>query len=83
MLIGLLIIGIKYHRSYWHLVALSLAFAGGVSNVLDRITRGTVVDFMTVGVSHVRTGVFNVADVAILAGICMFVISRGHNPVRR
>jgi signal peptidase II len=83
MLIGLLIIGIKYHRSYWHLVALSLAFAGGVSNVLDRITRGTVVDFMTVGVGHVRTGVFNVADVAILAGICMFVISRGHNPVRR
>ena len=83
MLIGLLIIGIKYHGSYWYLVALGLAFAGGASNLLDRITRGTVIDFMTVGVGHVRTGVFNIADVAILAGICMFLLSPGNKPARQ
>jgi len=83
MLIGLLIIGIKYHGSYWHLVALGLAFAGGASNLLDRITRGTVIDFVTIGVGHVRTGVFNIADVAILAGICMFLVSPRNKPVRQ
>jgi signal peptidase II len=75
MLIALLVIGIKYGGSYWRLVAVSLAFAGGASNLLDRITRGTVVDFVTVGVGYARTGVFNVADVAILAGICMWLLS--------
>jgi signal peptidase II len=83
MLIGLLIIGIRYHGSYWHLVALSLAFAGGASNLLDRITRGIVIDFVTLGVGDVRTGVFNLADVAILAGICMFLVSPGNKAARR
>lgn len=82
MLIALLVVGIKYRGPYWRFVAISLAFAGGASNLLDRITRGTVTDFMTVGVGYLRTGVFNVADVAILAGICMWVLSPGEKGSR-
>jgi signal peptidase II len=50
------------------LVALSLMFAGGASNWIDRVARGTVVDFLNVGVGPLRTGVFNVADVALMLG---------------
>ncbi len=49
--------------------------AGGASNWIDRITRGSVVDFLNVGVGPVRTGVFNVADVAIMLGVGAFVLA--------
>lgn len=58
------------------LVGLSLAWAGGVSNVVDRAARGSVVDFLNVGVGPLRTGVFNVADMAILFGLALVLSQR-------
>jgi len=56
------------------ILALSLVLAGGLSNLLDRIFHdGRVVDFMNVGVGSLRTGIFNVADVAITIGIAWLV----------
>lgn len=51
--------------------AYSLIASGGFSNWVDRARfDGSVVDFMNMGLGqYVRTGVFNVADLAILAGI--------------
>ena len=50
-------------------LAVSLFFAGGVGNLIDRIFRGgLVVDFLNVGIGPLRTGIFNVADIAIMAG---------------
>jgi signal peptidase II len=54
---------------------LALFLAGGLSNWLDRVARGSVVDFLNVGLGSVRTGVFNVADVAITAGVAIFVLA--------
>lgn len=54
---------------------LALLLAGGLSNWIDRVARGSVVDFMNVGVGPVRTGVFNVADVAIMLGAIVFVVA--------
>ena len=54
-------------KTAWR-VALTLA-------VLDRVTRGSVVDFLNVGVGPVRTGVFNVADVAIMVGAGVMVMA--------
>ena len=56
-------------------LGLTLFAAGGASNWIDRIVRGSVVDFLNVGVASVRTGVFNVADVAIMLGAGIFVLS--------
>ena len=57
-------------------LALSLVVGGGFSNLLDRIfrTQGRVVDFMNLGVGELRTGVFNVADLAIVAGVVMLAL---------
>ena len=66
-------------------LGLALVFAGGVSNLADRIARGAVVDFLNVGIGSLRTGIFNVADMAILAGIGLLVFGqrRAAEPARR
>lgn len=56
-------------------LAMSLVIGGGASNLLDRIRyNGAVVDFLNVGIGRLRTGIFNVADVAIVAGIGLLII---------
>lgn len=55
-------------------IGLSLLFAGGLSNFFDRLIHsGAVVDFLNLGVGSLRTGVFNVADVAIMVGLVLLV----------
>jgi signal peptidase II len=66
----------------WHSVALSLLLAGGFCNWIDRLGDGIVIDFLNVGIGGLRTGIFNVADVAIMVGIALFLfaesrVSRG------
>lgn len=51
-------------------LASSLVLAGGLGNWLDRICyEGHVVDFMNLGLGHWRTGIFNMADLAITVGV--------------
>lgn len=62
------------------LVAFSLIASGGIGNLLDRIFRdGSVVDFMNVGIQFrhfsLRTGIFNIADIAIMLGLFMIVVN--------
>lgn len=65
----------RHRERTLHAAALSLFLAGGASNWLDRVRHGHVVDFMNVGIGWLRTGVFNVADVAIMAGAALLVIA--------
>jgi signal peptidase II len=56
-------------------LAYALTLGGGWSNWIDRFARdGRVVDFMNLGIGPVRTGIFNVADLAIVAGIVLLVL---------
>jgi signal peptidase II len=54
---------------------LTVFLAGGVSNWFDRLMHGSVVDFVNIGIGPFRTGVFNVADVAIMLGVAIVVAS--------
>lgn len=72
-LFGTLILAYRYQWSRLAASGLILFLAGGVSNWIDRVTIGRVVDFLNVGVGPVRTGIFNVADVAIIAGVALLV----------
>jgi signal peptidase II len=54
-------------------LALTLLTGGGIGNLIDRLLRGSVTDFIHIGWGPIRTGVFNVADVAIVAGILIYV----------
>lgn len=57
----------------------SFIIGGGIGNIIDRIFRdGKVVDFMNIGIGvgswGIRTGIFNIADVAIILGIVLLII---------
>jgi signal peptidase II len=70
-LLGLTLTG-KYTGSAE--LGLVLFIAGGASNWIDRVLRGSVVDFLNMGIGPLRTGVFNIADVAIMLGVGLFVL---------
>jgi signal peptidase II len=57
---------------YFQLLGLSLICAGGIGNVIDRWIYGYARDFLNVGLGPIRTGIFNVADVALMTG-CLLV----------
>jgi signal peptidase II len=75
-LLGTLILGARFKWSRLGRVGLVLFLAGGVSNLIDRIAIGSVIDFLNVGIGPVRTGIFNVADVAIMLGIALLLADR-------
>jgi len=52
-----------------------LILAGGVSNMIDRIRAGVVIDFLNMGIGDLRTGIFNIADVAIMLGLFLVLIA--------
>src|SRR5262245_4927814 len=58
-------------------LGLTLVVAGGLSNLADRVVRGSVVDFLNLGIGSFRTGIFNVADMAIMTGIALALLHRG------
>ena len=60
-------------------IGICLYLAGGASNLLDRLVDGRVIDFLNIGVGPLRTGVFNIADIAVMGGVVLFLL--GH--VRR
>lgn len=56
-------------------ISFALILSGGLSNMWDRIfNKGFVVDFMNLGIGNLRTGIFNVADMAITTAFCIIVI---------
>jgi signal peptidase II len=61
--------------NWWQWLGLALIAGGGVANLVDRIQHnGAVIDFVQLGIGPVRTGVFNLADVAIVLGGMLVVL---------
>ena len=59
------------------IIALSLICGGGIGNLIDRVHYGGyVTDFLNMGIGPIRTGIFNVADVALMAGIALYVLQQ-------
>jgi signal peptidase II len=68
-LLAIAIVALRSHWSRLGGLGLGLILGGGVSNLFDRVAFGKVVDFLNVGIGPLRTGIFNVADVAVMAGV--------------
>jgi signal peptidase II len=83
LLVGLVLLGglvylLASPMSKYSFTVGLLILSGGFGNMYDRaLNDGRVVDFMLLQVGTLKTGVFNVADVAIMAGLVGFIfISR-------
>ena len=56
-------------------IGLALIAGGGIGNLIDRIAHdGRVIDFLNLGIGALRTGIFNMADVAILIGTALIAV---------
>ena len=73
-----------HHPSTSLLLGLGLFAGGGFGNWLDRLFRdGAVTDFVSLGVGSLRTGIFNVADLAVISGVALLLWRArelGHDP---
>jgi len=72
-----LVFAVNTHRfSLMQLVGISFVAAGGLGNLLDRLANdGSVIDFIRLGIGPLQTGIFNVADVAIMGGAFTILLS--------
>jgi signal peptidase II len=70
--------GRRFSLAEW---SMALIAAGGLGNLVDRVLRdGHVIDFMNLGVGSLRTGIFNVADVQIMVGLGLLMLSPRPTP---
>jgi signal peptidase II len=59
------------------MVGLGLVVGGGLGNWIDRVVgAGNVTDFVSLGLGGLRTGVFNGADLAVVAGVALLCLVR-------
>jgi signal peptidase II len=65
---------------YLQVLGLSLVCGGGIGNLIDRWAYGYARDFLNVGVGPIRTGIFNVADVALVAGCFLLLLTQRAQP---
>jgi signal peptidase II len=77
LMVGLAVFMHLRHRPRLETWAYSLVFAGGIGNLIDRAfhANGRVVDFMNMSLIVIRTGIFNIADMAIMLGLVLLLFS--------
>ena len=57
-------------------VGFSCIVGGGMANIFDRIVYGHVTDFLHIDLGGVfRTGIFNVADMSVMFGLGLLILS--------
>ena len=62
-------------------LALAAVASGGLGNLYDRVfENGVVTDFMNLGIGPLRTGIFNVADIAIVVGVALLALPEKSTP---
>lgn len=67
-------------KSWWMRLALCFIVGGGVGNMIDRIARGYVIDF--IDCRFIDFYVFNVADSFVCVGCAMFIVAVTIDEVR-
>ncbi len=71
----IVVVMLRLHKSEkWLGVTFALVLGGAIGNLIDRISYGYVVDFISVHYAGHFFPVFNVADIAISLGAMMIVI---------
>jgi signal peptidase II len=77
VLAGMIVFLVRRRGIGWGtLVGFYLIVGGGAGNLIDRLFRdGHVGDFIMVGLGGIRTGIFNFADAAVMAGCVLLLLA--------
>ena len=57
-------------------LSISFIIGGALGNVLDRLTYGAVVDFISLHAKGFSWYIFNIADIFIVLGVILFILSQ-------
>ncbi len=57
----------------WLVIAFAFVIGGGIGNLMDRIVYGSVTDFFQIRLGIIKTGIFNMADVAVTSGVLLIL----------
>ncbi len=74
LLLGLGYIIMKTSINKYKLLGIILIIGGGIGNLYDRVMHGSVTDFMHIDFVIFQTGIFNVADMSIMAGMGIILL---------
>jgi len=74
LLAALVYIIIKTDITKYTLLGIIMVIGGGIGNLYDRVIHGSVTDFMHIDFILFQTGVFNVADMSIMAGMGIILV---------
>jgi len=72
---GLIYVLIKPNLHLLNQVGIITILAGGIGNLYDRAVYGSVTDFVHMNFGIFETGIFNVADVAIMVGVGILLLN--------
>ncbi len=73
VLLRLIIIKVNYSKTT--IAGLAFIIGGGIGNLFDRIVYGSVTDFLILDLGIIRTEIFNMADVSIMFGSILVLLS--------
>ena len=80
IVVAILIIGILFYikknkvDGKLNIIAFSLIIGGSLGNLIDRIVRGYVVDFISIKLGSYNFPIFNIADTLIVVGVFLLLI---------
>jgi len=63
----------KRNLDKFMVIAFAFVIGGGIGNLIDRITHGSVTDFFLIELGFFKTGIFNMADVSVTLGVLMIL----------
>jgi signal peptidase II len=79
ILLALVVVGFLITRSYYQTALAQIALAGilggAVGNIIDRVQRGAVVDFLDFYIGSAHWPAFNIADSAICVGVFLLLLA--------
>lgn len=73
IIVLLIFVIIAYRMEFSKRLSLTFILSGAVGNIYDRISYGYVVDFLDVYYKSYHWPAFNVADISISFGICLWI----------
>jgi signal peptidase II len=84
VLAGMIVSIARRRETVWTVIAgLSFIVGGGCGNLIDRLLHdGRVGDFIIIGFGPLHTGIFNLADLFVLTGCVLLLLTPKKKPPR-